>query len=114
MDGSRNRRYESRPGRQAVVIADLADLHGPASGNVELPLRLFWQPDRTFDLDDPDSLRWMYENVLREAIRAEELAAFLNKDLLVAVWPDLCLPDGVRAAWEDRHHALPHAAAPVG
>jgi hypothetical protein len=114
MDGSRERGYESRPGRQAVVVADLADLRGPTSGTVELPLRLFWQSDRTFDLDDPDMLRWMYENVLREAIRAEELTAFLNMDQLVAVWPELCLPNGVRRAWEDRHLALRSAAASVG
>ena len=35
-------RYQSRPGRRALVAASLADLRGPARGTVELPLRLFW------------------------------------------------------------------------
>jgi hypothetical protein len=104
-------RYEARPGRAPVVAADLAGLHGPVLGTVELPLRLFWNPDRTFDLSDPDLLRWMYENVLREAARPEELATFLDGELLVALWPDLFLPRGVRQAWEDRHPVLRAAAA---
>jgi hypothetical protein len=109
----RGGRYLARPGRAAVVAADLASLHGPVAGQAELPLRLFWNPDRTFDLDDPGMLRWMYENVLREAARPEELAAYLNGDMLVAVWPDLFLPPGVRQAWEDRHPVLRPAAAPA-
>jgi hypothetical protein len=105
-------RYQARPGRAAVVAADLADLRGPVAGTVELPLRLFWNPDRTFDLGDPDLLRWMYENVLREASRPEELAAYLDAGILAGVWPDLFLPRGVRQAWEDRHPVLRTAAAP--
>jgi hypothetical protein len=107
------RRNQARPGRAAVVAADLADLRGPAAGTVELPLRLFWNPDRTFDLGDPDLLRWMYENVLREASRPEDLAAYLDGELLVALWPELFLPRGVRQAWEDRHPALRAAAVPA-
>jgi hypothetical protein len=106
-------RYLARPGRAALVAGDLASLRGPVTGTVELPARLFWNPDRTFDLDDPDLLRWMYENVLREATRPEDLAAFLNGDVLVALWPDLFLPKGVRRAWEDRHPVLRAAAAPA-
>jgi hypothetical protein len=106
-------RYRARPGRAAVVAADLASLHGPVAGRAELPLRLFWNPDRTFDLGDPDMLRWMYENVLREATRPEELAAYLDGGMLVAVWPDLFLPPGVRQAWEDRHPVLRPAAVPA-
>jgi hypothetical protein len=106
-------RYQARPGRSAVVAADLAGLRGPVLGTVELPLRLFWNPDRTFDLGDPDLLRWMYENVLREAARPEDLAAYLNGGLLVALWPDLFLPKGVRRAWEDRHPVLRSAASPA-
>jgi hypothetical protein len=107
------RRYQARPGRVAVVAADLADLRGPVLGTVELPQRLFWNPDRTFDLGDPDLLRWMYENVLREATRPEELAAYLNGELLAALWPDLFLPAGVRRAWEDRHPVLRAAVVPA-
>ena len=98
--------YQARPGRSVLVAGDLAELQGPVSGLVELPLWLFWCPDRTFDLDDPAMLRWMYQTVLREASRPEDLAAYLNGDTLVAVWPELFLPRGVRQAWEERYPVL--------
>jgi prevent-host-death family protein len=98
---------QARPGRAGVIAASLADLRGPAHGVVELPLRLFWSaPDRTFDLDQPSMLLAMYEAVLREASRIEDLTSYLNGEVLVAVWPELFLPKGLRRAWEDRHSAL--------
>jgi hypothetical protein len=103
--------YQARPGRRVLVVKDLADLRGPASGKVTLPLRLFWSPPgRVFDLDDPFMLRSMYQVVLGEAIRAGELTAYLNRDRLLAVWRDLYLPKGVRRAWEELHPALRAAA----
>ena len=106
--------YQARPGRRVLVIRDLADLQGPASGTVTLPLRLYWSPaGRVFDLDDPFLLRSMYQVVLREAIRAEELTGYLNRDMLLAVWRDLYLPKGVRRAWEERHPVLRAATAPA-
>jgi hypothetical protein len=91
----------------ALVVADLAELQGPSGGTVELPLRLFWSAaDRRFDLSDPDMLRSMYEKVLREAIRTEDLTRFLNGGTLRDVWRDLFLPRDVRRAWEDRHPVL--------
>lgn len=105
-------RHESRPGRRAVVVASLADLRGPAEGTVELPLWLFWSaPDRRFDLGDRDMRRWLYQTVLREASRPEDLTGYLDGETLVAVWPDLFLPEGVRQAWEEQHPALRAAAA---
>jgi prevent-host-death family protein len=98
---------QARPGRAGLVAASLADLRGPAHGVVELPLRLFWSaPDRTFDLGQPSMLQAMYEAVLREASRPGDLASYLNGEVLVAVWPELFLPKGLRRAWEDRHPAL--------
>src|SRR5690242_21501537 len=106
------RSYQARPGRRAVVVASLADLRGPAEGTVQLPIWLFWSnPDHTFDLGDPDMRRWLYQIVLREASRQEDLTAYLDGDTLIALWPDLYLPKGVRQAWEDRHPALGAAAA---
>jgi prevent-host-death family protein len=99
--------YQARPGRPGLVAAGLADLRGPARGVVELPLRLFWSaPGHTFDLDQPPMLQAMYEAVLREASRPEDLTSYLNGEVLVAVWPELFLPKGLRRAWEDRHPAL--------
>jgi len=110
-DASRTR-YQSRPGRRALVATSLADLRGPTEGTVELPLWLFWSaPGHTFDLGDPDMRRWLYQTVLREASRLEDLTTYLDGDTLVALWPDLYLPKGVRQAWEDQHPALRAAAA---
>lgn len=105
-------RYLSRPGRRALVAADLAGLHGPADGVVELPLRLFWSlPGHQFDLDDSDARRWYYETVLREASRPEDLTAYLDGATLARLWPDLFLPKGVRRAWEEQHPSLCAALA---
>ena len=110
-DASRTR-YQSRPGRRAVVVASLADLSGPAEGTVELPLWLFWSaPGHVFDLGDRDMRMWLYQTVLREASRPEDLTSYLDADTLIALWPDLYLPKGVRQAWEDQHPTLRAAAA---
>jgi hypothetical protein len=102
--------YMARPGRPAVITATLDELAGPEHGVVELPQRLMWNPDRSFDLDKPDQLRWMYENVLREAIRTDELRQWINARILVRIWRDLNLPRGVRQAWEARYPQLRPAA----
>lgn len=51
-----------------------------------------------------------YENVLREAIRTDELRRWLNATVLVRVWPSLNPPRGVRQAWEARNPQLRPAA----
>ena len=99
----------ARPHRPVLVAGTLTELTGPAAGVVELPLRLWWNPVRTFDLGEPTMLAWMYENVLREAIRVDELRTFLDGPTLVRLWPQLNLPRAVRAAWEARHPRLRHA-----
>jgi len=104
--------YQARPGRRAIVVTDLASLRGPAEGTVELPLRLYWSgPSPVFDLAKPDMRRWLYQIVLREAVFPEELTTYLNRDLLIALWPELFLPRGVRRAWEEHHPVLRSAAA---
>ena len=105
--------YQARPGRRALVIDDLADLRGPVTGAVELPLRLFWSlPGHRFDLDDPEMRRWYYQTVLREASRAEDLTAYLDGATLASLWPGLFLPKGVRRAWEERHPSLRAMVSP--
>jgi hypothetical protein len=78
--------------RRAVVVTDLSRLHGPTGGVVELPHRLFWQPDRRVNLDNPAVLAWMYETVLREAVTDEELCAWLDEQTLRRLWDDLFFP----------------------
>jgi hypothetical protein len=99
--------HQARPGRRAIVVADLASLRGPAAGTVELPLRLFWSSaDRRFDLDSPSTRRWLYQTVLREASRPADLTDYLDRDILISLWPSLRLPPGVRRAWEELHPVL--------
>jgi hypothetical protein len=98
--------YQARPGRRAIVVLDLADLQGPACGVIDLPIRLFWYPDKSFDLENSQLLREMYETVLREASRPDDLPRFLNTEVLVRIWPSLHLPKGVRSAWAERHPQL--------
>jgi repressor LexA len=104
--------HDSRPRLRAAVIADLAVLRGPSRGPVELPLWLYWShPDHAFDLDDRDMRLWLYQTVLREAGRPEDLAEYLDRETLIGLWPDLHLPKSVRQAWEKRHPVLRDAAA---
>ena len=99
--------HQARPGRRAIVVTDLASLRGPVRGTVELPLRLFWSSaDRSFDLDQPSMREWLYQTVLREASRPDDLTGFLNRDTLISIWPHLRLPAGVRQAWEEMHPIL--------
>jgi hypothetical protein len=105
-------RYYARPGRRAIVVRDLASLRGPSGGVVELPLRLYWSGSSpVFDLADPEMRRWLYQIVLREASRPEDLTGYLDRDMLVAVWPELYLPKGVRQAWEEHHLQLRAASS---
>ena len=99
--------HQARPGRRAIVVTDLANLRGPVTGTVELPLRLFWSStDRRFDLDTASTRRWLYQTVLREAARPSDLTDYLNRSVLMRLWPDLRLPAGVRCAWEEVHPIL--------
>jgi hypothetical protein len=93
-----------------LVAASLDSLRGAVTGTVELPIWLFWHPDRAFDLDEPGMLAWVYQIVLREAAGPADLE-YLNGARLTELWPGLYLPRGVRAAWEEQHPALRAAAA---
>ena len=86
--------------RRVTVVA-LADLDGPGSGILELPISICWSlEDRRFDLADRDQVRRAYKFVIDAARRAEHLVPYLNAALLKDVWQDLGLPARKRAAWE--------------
>jgi hypothetical protein len=101
--------------RPVLVAVNLADLRGPTSGVVELPLHLFWSgADGWFSLDDRSGQRQVYRTVLREARRPDDLAAFLNGGMLTVLWASILLPKVVRKAWEEQHPVLRPPAAPAG
>jgi hypothetical protein len=94
--------------RPYVVPDSLDELTGPASGTVELPISIHWGPDKGHDLDDPDYRRLMYERVVREANSVDDLRRFLNRDLLIELWPTLILPPQCSDLW---HAKFPQLAA---
>jgi hypothetical protein len=86
-------RYQARPGRRVIVVADLASLRGPSRGTVVLPSRLYWSgPSPVFDLGVPYLRRWLCQMVLREASRRVDLTGYLDRGTLIALWPELYPP----------------------
>jgi hypothetical protein len=93
--------------RPAVLPETLADLRGPASGVVELPVRLYWSAgSRSFDLAVAHEAADMYEAVLDAASSREDLVRYLDTDLLIRVWPVLGMSRAKRAAWESKFPVL--------
>ena len=62
------------------------------------------------DLDRPGALRMAYRAVLNEGT-VEDLVQVLNRDVLIAVWPELLLPLRVMSMWESRFPELRSSAA---
>ncbi|TDC08490.1 hypothetical protein E1267_10195 [Nonomuraea longispora] len=101
-------RYASR--RVYLVPADLTELTGPITGVVELPTRLDWSEQRFYDMLDNSHVGLMYERVIREATRLDELRMYLNYEKLIELWPRLFLPIEARRAWEASFQQLRRAA----
>ncbi len=81
--------------------ATLDDLAGPGQGTVQLPGHIAWSGLTAFDVDRPSLCTSMYQVVLTEGLR-EDLAAYLNRSLLLAHWPKLRTVVGraIRDVWE--------------
>jgi hypothetical protein len=93
--------------RKPYVVADgLDDLRGPTQGTVTLPHHLDWSGSAVYDLDRPARLASMYKAVLNEARGVEDLRDWLDRRVLVEVWPTLWLPPRLRALWEARFPEL--------
>ncbi|MFP5021859.1 helix-turn-helix transcriptional regulator [Pseudonocardia phyllosphaerae] len=88
-------------GRTVPVPSHLPRLDpSEAFASVMLPLHLNWSdPGRVFDMRDRRQRGRVYEIVLREGT-ADDVLAYIDGALLIDLWPDLVLPEGVRAAWE--------------
>ncbi|WP_326554039.1 hypothetical protein [Micromonospora sp. NBC_01813] len=52
----------------------------------------------------------MYERVIRESMRVEDLRTYLHGPTLRRVWHHLWLPRKVRGLWESRFRTLAGAA----
>ena len=93
-------------GRPYTVPDSLEELTGPTMGVVELPLRLDWSEQGRYDLSDERQRNLMYERVIRESMRVEDLRTYLHGPTLRRVWSQLWLPRKVRVLWESRFRAL--------
>lgn len=99
---------ENRP---YLLPETLGELTGPVSGIVVLPLRLDWTERAEFHLDDPAERNVMYERVIREATRIDDLRDYVNGTVLREAWRQMFLPSRVRLIWEQRFPILRPAAA---
>ncbi|GAA5127626.1 hypothetical protein [Haloechinothrix salitolerans] len=100
--------------RPYLVADSLDELVGPTVGLVELPLRLDWSEQGTYNLDEPCELNLMYEVVLSEAMDVQDLRRYLNGPMLPVVWRRLFLPQRVRELWEVRFPELADAVGFLG
>ena len=88
------------------IVDTLDDLHGPGGGVVELSHSVLWAPGGpSVDLDEPGGTALAYQAVLAEGT-VEDLIVVLNRERLVAVWPELRLPFRVSEMWESRFDEL--------
>ena len=94
--------------RHYIVPASLGDLRGPTTGLATLDHWLDWSGDSTYDLDDPDDLRLMYQTVLNQAATPADLGKWLDRETLRRLWPTLWLPGRLRALWHARFPELPN------
>lgn len=88
-----------------VVALSLAELHGPASGVVKPPRRIWWSGPPDVDLGDLGQVAVFYESVL-DTGSLEDQAGWLNADLLTELWPSLGVRSGQQAEWEARNRRL--------
>ncbi|MEU7044177.1 transcriptional regulator [Streptomyces varsoviensis] len=91
--------------------AALSDLAGPAHGTVRLPLHLAWSGLTEFDIDQPRLRMSYYRIVLAEGLH-DDLVRYLNRDLLVSLWPTLrtLVSRDVRSVWESAFGELAQSA----
>jgi hypothetical protein len=111
MPGQTPPRSPSRALRTVAVADDLAELRGPLTGRYRLPRHLDASARHLYDFADQQWRELAYRTVLMEAGSAADLADWLDRDTLLALWPQLYLPPIVRQAWERRHPQLAQACA---
>ncbi|WP_427889359.1 hypothetical protein ACQHIV_39015 [Kribbella sp. GL6] len=82
-----------------VVPASLELFQGPSVGVIELPTRLDWTSNNRYDLADLDEAIGLYNRVISEASTEADLIEYLNRDVLLALWPRLRLPRRCAERW---------------
>ncbi len=95
--------------RAVAVPDDLDVLRGPLTGRYRLPHHLDASARHLYDFADEQWRELAYRTVLMEAGTGADLTTWLDKNALLALWPQLYLPPYVRQAWEHRHPQLARA-----
>ena len=87
--------------RPVAFPEDIADPAIPkATGVVELPFHVhWWEPFRTYDLDDQLDREAVYREVLQEGT-PDDVRWFIEVDKLADMWDYIILPSHVRYVWE--------------
>ena len=103
---SRQKKARFEDFRPYELPRSLDALRGRRSGMVTLPVAVFWQTgEKAFDLSKLCDVVTMYEAVVAEATSADQ-ERYLNKGLLIEIWPDLALPIKAARQWEERFPEL--------
>ena len=92
--------------RPHAIVDDLSSLRGPTDSVVHLPISLDWGPNPVYDLSKDSEIRALYQRVLNESISVAQLEMFLNKEILVDLWPNLWPDREVKKLWEERFPEL--------
>lgn len=101
---------EAAPASRTAVLEEryrgrlpgsLDELVGPGHGTVQLPGHIAWSGLTAFDVDRPPLCASMYQVVITEGLNGD-LAAYLNRGLLIRHWPMLRTVLGrvIRDVWE--------------
>jgi hypothetical protein len=93
--------------RTVAVPDDLDELRGPLTGRYRLPHHLDAPVRHLYDFANEQWRELAYRTVLMEKAGSDaDLTAWLDKNALRALWPQLYLLPYVRQAWEHRHPQL--------
>jgi hypothetical protein len=92
--------------RPYTVPERLEYLTGPDRGEVQPPPTLTGALRRSYRLDDEHDVELLYRTVIREASTVDELARYLNADVLKECWSRMVLPPRCRTLWEQRFPEL--------
>lgn len=96
------RRVRFRDIKPYEVVDSLDELQGPPHGAVTLPVDVYWSgPFVVFDVDDEDDRALVYQAALSNG-RRDHIIEFVNRDLLIEVWPRLALDSRVFDLWAQR------------
>jgi len=94
--------------RPIIVPASLDELHGPSSGPVTPPRRLWWSGEEgtAFDLGNRGQAAELYEAIFEAARTYQDITDLLDARLLIQLWPELGMRRATRQAWEAAHPVL--------